>query len=594
MMELIAQLKKDAVAVVNKLYNQQVDATIIKIDKTPPEFTGELTLVIFPFVKISKKNPEVTANEIGEALMAINTTIAGFNVVKGFLNISFTDVYWSGVLQHIHNTKNYGILAATGKKVVLEYCGPNTNKPLHLGHVRNVLLGYAAANILAAAGHEVHKVNILNDRGIAICKSMVAYERNGNGSTPASTGIKGDHFVGNYYIEFAKIHEAEMAVLIAAGKTKEEAEKNTPIYLAAQEMLRKWEAGDAAVLELWNTMNNWVYEGFGVTYQKIGIDFEKEYKESEFYLHGKKMVQEGLTQGAFFKKEDGSIWVDLTSDGLDQKVLLRADGTSMYITQDMGVAEARYGDFKMDTSVYVVANEQDYHFKVLKLVLQKLGRPYGDGIYHLSYGMVDLPEGKMKSREGTVVDADDLMSEMTEEAKSFLAASEKSAAFNETEKQVLAEQIGLSALKYFILKVDPKKRILFNPKESIDLQGHTGPFIQYSYARIQSIFRKLSENGLNEFRLNGTDLLPAEKSLIVNIYQYPGVIQSAADNYSPAEVANYIYNLAKQFNSFYAEHSITKAESADKQHLRAIIAGQTAYILKHGLMLLGIQSPERM
>jgi arginyl-tRNA synthetase len=593
-MELIAQLKKDAVAVVNKLYNQQVDATIIKIDKTPPEFTGELTLVIFPFVKISKKNPEVTANEIGEALMSVNSTIAGFNVVKGFLNISFTDVYWSGVLQHIHNTKNYGILAATGKKVVLEYCGPNTNKPLHLGHVRNVLLGYEAANILAAAGHEVHKVNILNDRGIAICKSMVAYERNGNGSTPASTGIKGDHFVGNYYIEFAKIHEAEMAVLIAAGKTKEEAEKNTPIYLAAQEMLRKWEAGDAAVLELWNTMNNWVYEGFGVTYQKIGIDFEKEYKESEFYLHGKKMVQEGLTQGAFFKKEDGSIWVDLTSDGLDQKVLLRADGTSMYITQDMGVAEARYGDFKMDTSVYVVANEQDYHFKVLKLVLQKLGRPYGDGIYHLSYGMVDLPEGKMKSREGTVVDADDLMSEMTEEAKSFLAASEKSAAFNETEKQVLAEQIGLSALKYFILKVDPKKRILFNPKESIDLQGHTGPFIQYSYARIQSIFRKLAENGLNEFRLNGTDLLPAEKSLIVNIYQYPGVIQSAADNYSPAEVANYIYNLAKQFNSFYAEHSITKAESADKQHLRAIIAGQTAYILKHGLMLLGIQSPERM
>ena len=593
-MELIAQLKKDAVAVVNKLYNQQVDATIIKIDKTPPEFTGELTLVIFPFVKISKKNPEVTANEIGEALMAVNSTIAGYNVVKGFLNISFTDVYWSGVLQHIHNTKNYGILAATGKKVVLEYCGPNTNKPLHLGHVRNVLLGYAAANILAAAGHEVHKVNILNDRGIAICKSMVAYERNGNGSTPASTGIKGDHFVGNYYIEFAKIHEAEMAAFIAAGKTKEEAEKNTPIYLAAQEMLRKWEAGDAAVLDLWNTMNNWVYEGFGVTYQKIGIDFEKEYKESEFYLHGKKMVQEGLTQGAFFKKEDGSIWVDLTSDGLDQKVLLRADGTSMYITQDMGVAEARYGDFKMDTSVYVVANEQDYHFKVLKLVLQKLGRPYGDGIYHLSYGMVDLPEGKMKSREGTVVDADDLMSEMTEEAKAFLAASEKSAAFNETEKQVLAEQIGLSALKYFILKVDPKKRILFNPKESIDLQGHTGPFIQYSYARIQSIFRKLAENGLNEFRLNGTDLLPAEKSLIVNIYQYPGVIQSAADNYSPAEVANYIYNLAKQFNSFYAEHSITKAESADKQHLRAIIAGQTAYILKHGLMLLGIQSPERM
>jgi len=594
MMNLVAQLKLDAVAVVNELYGQQVDESIVKIDNTPPEFVGELTLVIFPFVKISRKNPEVTAQEIGLALKAKNQDIADFNVVKGFLNISFTDIYWINVLKEIQSQKQFGILPPTGKNVVLEYCGPNTNKPLHLGHVRNVLLGYATANILLAAGHTVHKVNILNDRGIAICKSMIAYLQNGNGATPASTGIKGDHFVGKYYIEYAKIHEAELNELIANGKTKEVAEKQTPIYLAAQEMLLKWEAGDKAVLDLWNMMNNWVYEGFAITYGKIGIDFEKEYKESEYYLHGKKMVQEGLDKGAFFKKEDGSIWVDLIADGLDEKVLLRADGTSVYITQDMGIARARYADFKMDTSVYVVANEQDYHFKVLKLALKKMGEPYADGIYHLNYGMVDLPEGKMKSREGTVVDADDLMSEMTLESQAFLAASEKSAGFTAIEKALLANQIGMSALKYFILKVDPKKRILFNPKESIDLHGHTGPFIQYSYARIQSIFRKLTESGLIDFTIDANSLLPPEKSLIVLLNQYPGTVQTAAENYSPAEIANYIYALAKQFNSFYAEYSITKAENDEKLHLRASMAQITAAIIKQGLKLLGIESPERM
>ena len=594
MMELIAQLKSEVVAVVNNLYNQQVESSIVKIDKTPQEFTGELTVVIFPFVKLSKKNPEITAQEIGAALKNGSKNIADFNVVKGFLNISFTDTYWIGVLQNIQRSVNYGLLPKTGKKVALEYCGPNTNKPLHLGHIRNVLLGYATANILAAAGHTVHKVNILNDRGIAICKSMVAYLRNGNNSTPTSTGIKGDHFVGKYYIEFAKIHAAEVAELMSAGMSKDEAEKRTSIYLEAQEMLRQWEAGDDTVIALWNKMNDWVYAGFAITYQKIGIDFEKEYKESEFYLDGKKMVQEGLASGAFFSKEDGSIWVDLTDDGLDQKVLLRADGTSVYITQDMGVAEARYNDFKMDTSVYVVANEQDYHFKVLKLVLQKLGRPYGDGIYHLSYGMVDLPEGKMKSREGTVVDADDLITEMTDEAKAFLAASEKSVTFTDEEKNELADQIGLAALKYFILKVDPKKRILFNPKESIDLQGNTGPFIQYSYARIQSIFRKMATLGIPFNEIQSTSLLPDEKSLIVLINQYPGVVQTAADNYSPAEIANYIYNLAKTFNSFYADHSILKADNEEQQQLRAAIAKLTAHILNSGLQLLGIQSPERM
>lgn len=594
MMELIAQLKSEVVAVVNNLYNQQVESSIVKIDKTPQEFTGELTVVIFPFVKLSKKNPEITAQEIGAALKNGSKNIADFNVVKGFLNISFTDTYWIGVLQNIQRSVNYGLLPKTGKKVALEYCGPNTNKPLHLGHIRNVLLGYATANILAAAGHTVHKVNILNDRGIAICKSMVAYLRNGNNSTPTSTGIKGDHFVGKYYIEFAKIHAAEVAELMSAGMSKDEAEKRTSIYLEAQEMLRQWEAGDDTVIALWNKMNDWVYAGFAITYQKIGIDFEKEYRESEFYLDGKKMVQEGLASGAFFSKEDGSIWVDLTDDGLDQKVLLRADGTSVYITQDMGVAEARYNDFKMDTSVYVVANEQDYHFKVLKLVLQKLGRPYGDGIYHLSYGMVDLPEGKMKSREGTVVDADDLIIEMTDEAKAFLAASEKSVTFTDEEKNELADQIGLAALKYFILKVDPKKRILFNPKESIDLQGNTGPFIQYSYARIQSIFRKMATLGIPFNEIQSTSLLPDEKSLIVLINQYPGVVQTAADNYSPAEIANYIYNLAKTFNSFYADHSILKADNEEQQQLRAAIAKLTAHILNSGLQLLGIQSPERM
>lgn len=594
MMELIAQLKSEVVAVVNNLYNQQVESSIVKIDKTPQEFTGELTVVIFPFVKLSKKNPEITAQEIGAALKNGSKNIADFNVVKGFLNISFTDTYWIGVLQNIQRSVNYGLLPKTGKKVALEYCGPNTNKPLHLGHIRNVLLGYATANILAAAGHTVHKVNILNDRGIAICKSMVAYLRNGNNTTPTSTGIKGDHFVGKYYIEFAKIHAAEVAELMSAGMSKDEAEKRTSIYLEAQEMLRQWEAGDDTVIALWNKMNDWVYAGFAITYQKIGIDFEKEYKESEFYLDGKKMVQEGLASGAFFSKEDGSIWVDLTDDGLDQKVLLRADGTSVYITQDMGVAEARYNDFKMDTSVYVVANEQDYHFKVLKLVLQKLGRPYGDGIYHLSYGMVDLPEGKMKSREGTVVDADDLIIEMTDEAKAFLAASEKSVTFTDEEKNELADQIGLAALKYFILKVDPKKRILFNPKESIDLQGNTGPFIQYSYARIQSIFRKMATLGIPFNEIQSTSLLPDEKSLIVLINQYPGVVQTAADNYSPAEIANYIYNLAKTFNSFYADHSILKADNEEQQQLRAAIAKLTAHILNSGLQLLGIQSPERM
>ena len=593
-MKLEEQVKQLVVKVVQELYAQSIDENIVKIDKTPSEFQGELTVVIFPFVKISRKNPEITAKEIGEALQNRSEIIESFNVVKGFLNISFTETYWLSVLKQISNTTNFGEKSASGKKYVLEYCGPNTNKPLHLGHVRNVLLGYSVANILMAAGHEVHKVNILNDRGIAICKSMVAYLRTGNGDTPASTRIKGDHFVGKYYVEYQRIFEQEVGLLEMSNISKEEAEKTCSIYLEASEMLRKWEAGDEKVMELWNTMNDWVYEGFEETYKKIGIDFEKDYKESEYYLKGKDIVYAGLEKNAFYKKEDGSIWVDLTEEGLDHKVLLRADGTSVYITQDIAVAIARYADFKMDTSIYVVANEQDYHFKVLKLVLQKLNEPFADGIYHLNYGMVDLPEGKMKSREGTVVDADELIDEMQSEAKEFLSSSEKLLDFSEEEKNVLAEKIGLAALKYFILKVDPKKRMLFNPKESIDLQGNTGPFIQYTYARIQSIFRKLKEENFQISQDKFESLDAIEKELVVLLNQYPTIVEIAADTYSPSEVANYIYALAKKFNTFYVDHSIAKAETESKKHLRADIALNVSVVIKHGLILLGISVPERM
>ncbi|MBP9796158.1 MAG: arginine--tRNA ligase [Chitinophagales bacterium] len=593
-MKLEEQVKQLVVKVVQELYAQSIDENIVKIDKTPSEFQGELTVVIFPFVKISRKNPEITAKEIGEALQNRSEIIESFNVVKGFLNISFTETYWLSVLKQISNTTNFGEKRTSGKKYVLEYCGPNTNKPLHLGHVRNVLLGYSVANILMAAGHEVHKVNILNDRGIAICKSMVAYLRTGNGDTPASTRIKGDHFVGKYYVEYQRIFEQEVGLLEMSNISKEEAEKTCSIYLEASEMLRKWEAGDEKVMELWNTMNDWVYEGFEETYKKIGIDFEKDYKESEYYLKGKDIVYAGLEKNAFYKKEDGSIWVDLTEEGLDHKVLLRADGTSVYITQDIAVAIARYADFKMDTSIYVVANEQDYHFKVLKLVLQKLNEPFADGIYHLNYGMVDLPEGKMKSREGTVVDADELIDEMQAEAKEFLSSSEKLLDFSEEEKNVLAEKIGLAALKYFILKVDPKKRMLFNPKESIDLQGNTGPFIQYTYARIQSIFRKLKEENFQISQDKFESLDAIEKELVVLLNQYPTIVEIAADTYSPSEVANYIYALAKKFNTFYVDHSIAKAETESKKHLRADIALNVSVVIKHGLILLGISVPERM
>lgn len=584
-------LRNEIARTIFSLYDSEPALSDIRIDVTPPEFEGDYTVVVFPFTKLSKKNPELTGNEIGAKLQELFPDATQFNVVKGFLNITLADNLWLRIQKQLSENTPWQTLPATSKKIVIEYGGPNTNKPLHLGHVRNMLLGYATANILSAAGHEVHRVNIYNDRGIAICKSMVAYLREGNNQTPEEAKIKGDHFVGNFYVAYSRILEKEVLELVAMGKTKEEAEKNAPIYLEATEMLRRWEAGDADVLQLWNTMNGWVYIGFNETYKMLGVDFEKDYLESAHFTKGRDLVLEGVEKNIFFKKTDGSVWVDLTGDGLDEKVLLRSDGTSVYITQDIGIAKQRYDDFKMDTSVYVVANEQDYHFKVLKLVLQKLREPYANGILHLSYGMVDLPEGKMKSREGTVVDADDLIESVINNAEEFIAQSEKNFDFNESEKTTIASQIGLGALKYFILKVDPKKRILFNPKESIDLQGNTGPFIQYTYARIQSVLRKY---GKDADAVNINSLLPLEKELIVLQDQYSAVIMKAAETYSPAEIANYVYQLAKLFNKFYAEHSILKAESPEKANLRLAIAKTTGRIIQHALLLLGIQSPDKM
>ena len=572
------------------LYSYELNEEQCKLSPTPSEFEGEYTFVVFPLLKASRKNPVDTGNEIGHYLLEHCADIAAFNVVKGFLNLSLKDSFWTDLLRNIQDEKAWNNLPSTGKKIVVEYCGPNTNKPLHLGHIRNMLLGMSTVRLLNAAGNDVHPVNIYNDRGIAICKSMVAYVRSGQKTTPESTGTKGDHFVGDYYVEYAKQFDAEVKELMAGGMAKDEAEKKAPIYTEAVDMLQRWEAGDADTLALWNTMNSWVYAGFNETFQRLGVHFEKDYHESVYFTKGRDLVLEGLEKGLFFRKDDGSVWVDLTDAGLDQKVLLRSDGTSVYITQDIGVAHARYEDYHMDVSAYVVANEQDYHFKVLKLVLEKLEEPYAEGIFHLSYGMVDLPEGKMKSREGTVVDADDLMDEMEKSSREFLEQSDKQQDFTAEEKETLYRQIGMAALKYFILRVDPKKRILFNPQESIDLQGNTGPFIQYTYARIQSMLRKLGD--LPEGVMAAPD--QEEKALILTLSLYPAVLKEAAASWSPAEIANYTYNLAKQFNKFYADHSVLHADTPAQKQLRASLAAVTADVLKHGLWVLGIEAVERM
>lgn len=578
---------------IKQLYNTDVAAGDINLQETRKEFEGQVTIVTFPFVKLSKKSPEQTGNEIGAFLQNEVPEVAAFNVIKGFLNISLSDAYWLNRLNNEVYADGFGAFKSNGQKVMVEYSSPNTNKPLHLGHIRNNLLGFSVAEILAAAGYDVVKTNLVNDRGIHICKSMLAWQKFGNGETPESTGMKGDHLVGKYYVIFDREYKVQIEELKAEGQTEEAAKKNAPLMREAQEMLQKWEAGDEEVLSLWRTMNSWVYEGFKETYKRLGVSFDKFYYESNTYLLGKDIIEEGLEKGVFFRKEDNSVWIDLTAEGLDQKLVLRSDGTSVYMTQDLGTAQLKYNDFHMDKSIYVVGNEQDYHFKVLFSILKKLHKPGSDGLYHLSYGMVDLPSGKMKSREGTVVDADDLMDEMEQTAKEQTEVKGKLDGFSSTEKTALFNTIGMGALKYFLLKVDPKKRLLFDPNESVDFDGHTGPFIQYTHARIRSVLRKANKV---DFEQAGSyvQLLKEERDLAVLLTQYPETVKQAADGYSPAIIANYVYEVAKTYNKFYHEVSILQAEDDAAKNFRLQLSEASGKVIAKGMKLLGINVPERM
>lgn len=579
---------------VKTLYNQDITANDINLQETRKEFEGQITIVVFPIVRYSKKSPEQTAKELGEYLLNQVKEVSAFNVVKGFLNLVIDQQYWLNLLNNELLDPAFFSIKPKNQKVMVEYSSPNTNKPLHLGHIRNNLLGYSVAELLKADGYEVVKVNLVNDRGIHICKSMLAWQKWGNGESPESSGLKGDHLVGKYYVVFDREYKNEINALVAQGQSEEEAKKNAPLIKEAQQMLLQWEQNDEAVVALWKKMNGWVYEGFDVSYKTLGVDFDKFYYESNTYLLGKDTVEEGLAKGIFFKKEDGSVWIDLSNDGLDQKLVLRADGTSVYITQDLGTAQMKYDDFGMDKSIYVVGNEQDYHFKVLFLILEKLGKSWAKGLYHLSYGMVDLPSGKMKSREGTVVDADDLMAEMFETAKKKTEELGKTNDFSEAEKEELYRMIGLGALKYFLLKVEPKKRLLFDPAESIDFQGNTGPFIQYTHARIKSLLAKAAYVKGN-CNLVGLNLQNTELDLIRAIAKYPSELAQAAQAYSPALIANYLYEVAKMFNKFYHEvPPIIKEENAELKQMRLNLCYLCAELLKRGMAVLGIRVPERM
>ncbi len=586
-------LKKLPAKAVKTLYNLTIDPHTVTVNDTPKNFVGSYTVVVFPYTKAAAKNPEQVGKEIGQYLTDNLVFAQDFNVVKGFVNIELTNAYWLQTFTHIIHHENYGQAPASGKKIALEYIGPNTNKPLHLGHIRNMFVGHAVAAILQANGHEVHKVNIYNDKGINISKSMAAWVHAGNGATPQSAGLKGDHFVGYYYVLYNKIATQQAAPYREQGMEPLEAEKLTPIYALAQQFTQEWEQGKPSVRQLWQTMNGWVYEGFAETFNMLGISYEKAYYESECYELGKKLVLEGLANGAFFAKPDGSVWADFTNEGLDQKVLIRNDGTSVYITQDIGVADLRYHDFTPDQLIYVVGDEQIYHFKVLKLTLQKLGKPYANLIYHLYYGMVDLPEGKMKSREGKVVDADDLIAEMLQTAEEQTRELGKTEGMNPHQAQQLYKILGLGALKYFILKVNAQKRLLFNPRESIDLQGHTAPFIQYSYARIRSILRKFNQNFLlPNYPIN--HLHPQEIDLITEISRFRQAIHTAAETYDPSVIANYAFTLAKSFNKLYADLSVLNNPDEQTNTFRVALAYTTARTLKNALHLLGIDVPERM
>ena len=566
----------------------------IQIQKTRKEFEGDYTVVVFPLLRASKKSPEATATELGEKIVASTPEIKSFNVIKGFLNLVVDASFWAQRFGEIVSTENYGMAEPSGRTIMIEYSSPNTNKPLHLGHIRNNLLGYSVATILKANGHNVIKVNLVNDRGIHICKSMLAWQLYGGGETPASSGMKGDHLVGKYYVEFDKHYKQEVKELMAEGMSEEEAKKKAPIMLQAQEMLRKWEAKDPAVYSLWETMNGWVYEGFDVTYKALGVDFDKVYYESQTYLLGKSLVEDGLQKGVFFRKEDNSVWIDLEADGLDQKLLLRGDGTSVYMTQDLGTALSRFEENKLDDMIYVVGNEQNYHFQVLKLVLKKLGYEWSDNIFHLSYGMVELPEGKMKSREGTVVDADDLIADMVGTAREMSEELGKLDGVSDAEAAAISEMVGLGALKYFILKVDPKKTMLFDPRESIDFNGNTGPFIQYTHARIRSILRKAEESGVTTEAYTKAELLPEEIELIKALSEYPATVRVAGQQFAPSVIAAYAYELAKQFNGYYHDHSILKEERTEVRALRLMLASEVARVIRSAMSLLGINVPERM
>lgn len=592
------QITGAIIAGIKELYSADINADQVQLQKTKKEFKGHLTLVVFPFLRISRKSPEQTAQEIGEYLQKNEPAIAEFNVIKGFLNLTVSCSCWIDLLNSINNKPEYGIIPVTEQSplVMIEYSSPNTNKPLHLGHVRNNLLGYSLSKILKANGNKIVKTNIVNDRGIHICKSMLAWQKWGNGATPESTGKKGDHLIGDFYVLFSSKLKEETEALMAQGLSKEEAEAKSTLMAEAREMLRKWEAGDAEVRALWEKMNNWVYAGFDETYKMMGVDFDKIYYESQTYLEGKGKVMEGLEKGIFYRREDGSVWADLTGEGLDEKLLLRADGTSVYMTQDIGTAKLRFDDYPINKMIYVVGNEQNYHFQVLSILLDKLGFEFGKGLVHFSYGMVELPEGKMKSREGTVVDADDLMEEMIGTAREISQELGKLDEMSSEEAEDIARIVGLGSLKYFILKVDPRKNMTFNPKESIDFNGNTGPFIQYTYARIRSVLRKAAAQGIElpkELPLT-FDISEKEENIIQMIANYAETVKEAGKLYSPACIANYVYELVKEYNQFYHDFSILRENDELLKSFRLILSENVAKIVKSGMDLLGIEVPERM
>ena len=593
MIAIESLITKELLTAVEALYQQTPAPALLQLQATRKDFEGDITAVMFPLLKISRKSPEQTGEDIGAYLQAHVEDVASFNVIKGFLNLKLSPAFWAGRLQQMAADPQFGFLPPSGQTVMVEYSSPNTNKPLHLGHIRNNLLGWSVSRLLEANGHKVMKVNLVNDRGIHICKSMIAWQRFGQGETPQSSGMKGDHLVGKYYVQYDKAYKKEIAALVAAGTPQEEAEKQAPILLEAQQMLRLWEQGDAEIMALWERMNGWVYEGFDATYRRLGVAFDKIYYESKTYLLGKSLVQAGLEKGVLYQKEDGSVWCDLTGDGLDHKLLLRADGTSVYMTQDLGTAQQRYEEYPSKEMIYVVGNEQNYHFQVLRLILLKLGFSWAEAIYHLSYGMVELPEGKMKSREGTVVDADDLMEGMVQTAKETSLELGKLDAMPEDEQNALFEMLGMGALKYFILKVDPKKTMLFDPKESIDFNGNTGPFIQYTHARIKSVLRKAAAQGFAPAYTHAS-LLEKEIALIKLMNDFPERIKEGGEAHSPALIANFAFDIAKEFNQYYHEVSILKEADAALRAQRLFLLEQLALILVRAMGILGINLPERM